>query len=189
MAPFDNNGYTSVFGGQNRAPAQIDYVAYTLSASIHLEWPFLAEDGAYIAPAKLDLTPTAAGLSVYMPDASIASVGQDCLIRNMGSYGVSIVDHDGNPICYVDTGLQWLVWITDDTSVAGSWASFRDSLSPTTTIATSALFAVRTASANPLLSLPRTPQPLADTTFVSGPTLALMPSRIVVIGCVGTCGE
>jgi len=122
MAPFDNNGYTAVFGGQNRAPAQIDYVRYDYSTNLHLEWPFLAEDGAYVCPAKIDLNPSAAGLLVYLPDASIASVGQDVLIRNVGAYPAAVCDHDGGSVLYIDSGLQWLMWITDDQSVPGVWA-------------------------------------------------------------------
>jgi hypothetical protein len=62
MPPFESDSYTAVFGGQNRSPAQIDYVFYQISKDIHTQWPFLAADGAYIAPAKLDIS---ASISIF----------------------------------------------------------------------------------------------------------------------------
>src|SRR5262245_337822 len=122
MAPFDNNGYTSVFGGQNRSPAQTDYVAYQIDADIYLVWPFVAQDNAFICPAKLDIDARAPNLRVFLPDASIASDGQDVLVRNVGLYDFTMVDQGGHTVASISSGLQWLIWITDDTTVNGQWA-------------------------------------------------------------------
>jgi hypothetical protein len=121
--PLDSDSYDATFGGENRSPAQIDYVAYTTDVDLHLRWPFLAEDGAFIAPAKLDIIASGVGLKIFMPDASIASVGQDCLVRNIGVNAFTVCDFDGNVIVNITSGLQWLVWIVNDDTPAGQWAS------------------------------------------------------------------
>jgi hypothetical protein len=122
MTVLDSDSYSATFGGQNRAPAQIDYVAYEIATDIHTQWPFLAEDGAFIAPAKIDISATVANLKVFMPDASIASVGQDALVRNVGLHTIGVVDFNGNTIVAIESGQQWLIWIVDDDTSSGLWA-------------------------------------------------------------------
>jgi hypothetical protein len=117
------DNYTDVFGGQNRSPAQLDYVFYEISEDITLEWPFLAPDGAYIAPNKIDIEPTAGGLRVFLPSAMNVSVGQDILIRNVGASSIKIVDPSGGTIIDVASGEQWFLWLTDTSTIDGEWGS------------------------------------------------------------------
>src|SRR5262245_1881024 len=120
--PYDDDGYVSVFGGQVRSPAQIDYVNYEIGADIRLEWPFVSKDGAYVLPNKIDIFATAPGLKVYLPQATLVSVGQDALFRNTGANAFTVVDFDGNTIVNITSGLQWLVWVTENDTDAGDWA-------------------------------------------------------------------
>ena len=70
-----------------------------------------------------------------------------------------------------------------------SSTSFWPWFSPTTTMATSAFLAARIASANPLLSVPSTPQPFTWLTLVWGEALFWMPSRMVTTCCGMALGE
>src|SRR5262245_44137713 len=112
--PFDDDSYVAVFGGQQRSPAQIDYVAYEIGTDIQLQWPFIAEDGAFVLPNKIDILATAPGLRIFLPQAALVSVGQDALFRNVGSNAFTVVDHGGNTIVNITSGLQWLIWVTDN---------------------------------------------------------------------------
>lgn len=117
------DGYTNVFGGENVSPAQLDYVSYSIAADLHLVWPFQENDlQPYVAAHKIDLFAQAPGLKVFLPMASVVTVGQDVLVRNIGTNPVTVCDFAGNTLVTVTSGLQWFLWIIDNTTDAGTWA-------------------------------------------------------------------
>ena len=117
------DGYTNVFGGENISPAQLDYVNYAIATDIVLVWPFQQSDATpNVAAHKIDIFAQAPGLKVFMPSAAVETVGQDALIRNTGSIPFTVVDFAGNTLVNITSGLQWMIWITDNTTDAGQWA-------------------------------------------------------------------
>jgi hypothetical protein len=113
--------YTNVFGGQNVHPADLSFVAYTISEDTHLVWPFEAVEGEQVAPAKIDITATAGGFSLYMPPADQVSRGQDALISNVGSFTFVLRDFDGNALGTIESGTSWFFFVTGNATDAGVW--------------------------------------------------------------------
>ncbi len=112
--------YTDTFGGENINPTLLSYAAYTITANLTLVWPVEAVAGANVAADKIDVS-AAAGLSVTLPDANQATVGQDILIRNTGTEDFNVFDADGNTLTVIASNEEWYLWVTDNTSAAGVW--------------------------------------------------------------------
>lgn len=115
------SSYTNIFGGNEIDPASLSYAAFTFDTNLSLVWPFEALDGSDVAANIVDLTATAASLLVSMPNATLASTGQANLFNNVGTNAVTIVDYSGNTIINIPSGQMWFVYLTDNSTVNGSW--------------------------------------------------------------------
>jgi hypothetical protein len=72
----------------------------------------------------MDVTATTTSLSLYMPPANQASVGQDALIRNVGSNTFTVKDYAGaNTIISIAAGQSKYVYITANPTVTGTWGN------------------------------------------------------------------
>jgi hypothetical protein len=72
----------------------------------------------------MQVTATTAGLSLYMPPANQSSVGNDALIRNVGSNTFTVKDYAGaNTIISIDAGQSKYVYITANPTVTGTWGN------------------------------------------------------------------
>ena len=76
--------YNSPFTGQVIQPTDVSYRAITLSANTTLSWPINGNATDNYAARIMNVTATTSGLSIYMPPADQASVGQDALFNNIG---------------------------------------------------------------------------------------------------------
>ena len=117
------SSYTNVFGGNTINPTMLSYVAYTTAVDLSLVWSFEALDGSDVMAAKLDVTTSVASLSITFPKASLVSVGQDVLIRNVGANTFSILDFSGATLGTVASGEAWYFYLTDNSTDAGTWES------------------------------------------------------------------
>jgi hypothetical protein len=88
---------------------------FTLSAT--LGGPALATT----AGTTTGLTFTLDSFSLAMPPANQASVGIDALFRNIGSYAFTITDYDGNSIVSIAAGQAKYIYLTTNTTTAGTW--------------------------------------------------------------------
>lgn len=116
-------GFTEIFTRSVIEPSSFSYVAYTVSSNLTLTWPFEADPTISVAAQIIDVTASAAGLSIYLPDASLVSVGQGILIRNVGGNTFTVVDAVGNTVVSIASGTAWFVWVTNNSTPQGSWAS------------------------------------------------------------------
>jgi hypothetical protein len=72
----------------------------------------------------MNVTATAGGLSLYMPPANQASVGQDALIRNVGATTFTVKDYEGtNTIVSIAAGEAKYVYITANPTTTGTWGN------------------------------------------------------------------
>jgi hypothetical protein len=72
----------------------------------------------------MQVTATTAGLSLYMPPANQSSVGNDALIRNVGSNTFTVKDYAGtNTIISVAAGESKYIYITANPTTAGTWSN------------------------------------------------------------------
>lgn len=115
--------YTEVFGGNTISPADLAYRAVSLTASVTLVWPNLAASSTNTAAQKLDVTPSAAGWVITMPDATLASTGQDVLFNNVGSFSFTVNDSAGTLLLTVAAGEEWFLYLRGNSTAAGTWRS------------------------------------------------------------------
>ena len=115
--------YNSPFNGNVVLPTDVSYRTVTLSANTQLEWPINGNATANVAARIMDVTATAPGLSLYMPPADQASVGQDALIRNVGGQAFTVRDYAGNNIIMtMAPNDAKYIYITVNNNSQGTWA-------------------------------------------------------------------
>jgi hypothetical protein len=119
--------YTNVFGGSPVQPSDVSYRAISLTANTTLQWPFSFQDTANVTAHIMDVTPTANGYILTLPDATEASVGEDFLISNLAgsayTFYVATVDSEGNSsnIVTVAQGAVYYLYLRDNTISEGEW--------------------------------------------------------------------
>lgn len=115
--------YLNPLTGQTIQPSAVGYEEITLTTSIALEWPVNGNTTNVVA-SIMDVDATTVGLTITMPSAQQVSEGQDTLIRNTGVAAFTVLDYDGGTICVVNPGVVKYVYITNNTTDAGTWAVF-----------------------------------------------------------------
>ncbi len=115
--------YTNVFGGSPVQPADVSYRSITLSANTTLSWPDSNEDTSDVATRIMAVSASSSSLTLTMPPANQVSTGRDALIRNTGANTFTVADNGGNTIASIASGQVYYVYITSNTSAAGSWAA------------------------------------------------------------------
>jgi hypothetical protein len=115
--------FTNTFGGTVVYPANVSYRAVSLSANVTLTWPTELATNTNTTAAIMDVTPTGAGFTIRMPDASQASVGETVLFFNPGGFSFTVADNGGNTIVVVAAGQSWQVYLTGNSTPNGAWRS------------------------------------------------------------------
>lgn len=116
--------YNSPFTGNVVQPTDVSYRAVTLTANTQLQWPINGNATDDYAARIMQVTATTTGLSLYMPPANQSSVGNDALIRNVGSNTFTVKDYAGaNTIITVAAGESKYVYITANPTVTGTWGN------------------------------------------------------------------
>lgn len=113
--------YTSPFTGNVIIPTDVSYQDIALTSNIELVWPFFATQNDTVAARIMDVTPNAASRTITMPPADQASVGQDALFNNSSAYDFDVLDNSGGALCTVQAGKSQYIYITDNTTAAGTW--------------------------------------------------------------------
>lgn len=114
--------YTNPFTGQTIQPSSISYESLSIAANTALEWPINGNDSPSAA-SIIDVTATLASLSLALPPAIQVSPGQTVLVRNIGATTFNVVDNIGNPIVALTPGVAQYIFLTDNTTIQGIWAS------------------------------------------------------------------
>lgn len=114
--------YNSPFTGNVIQPTDVSYRAVALSANTQLQWPINGNATDDYAARIMEVTASSAGLSLYMPPANQASVGQDAMIRNVGAQTFTVKDYAGaNTIVSIPAGEARYIYITDNPDEEGTW--------------------------------------------------------------------
>jgi len=117
--------YTDVFGGANIYPSEISYSSVALSTDIVLSWPEETSASNNLATRIMDVTPSSAGLSITMPDASKTGTGNTVLFNNQGAQTFVVKDATGVQIVSIASGTVWQVYLTNNSTAAGTWESLQ----------------------------------------------------------------
>ena len=113
--------YTDVFGGANIYPSEISYSAIALSADVVLSWPEETSTNDNLATRIIDVTPSATGKSIFLPDATKSGTGNTILFNNKGAYTFTVKDSTGVQVGTIAAGTLWQIYLTDNTTTAGTW--------------------------------------------------------------------
>lgn len=116
--------YTQIFGGTTIYPSDVSYLALALTANTELDWPL--ETAGTLQPVAriIDITPSGA-FSITLPAADETGTGQTILFNNLGPSTVTILDNAGGTLLSLGAGEQWQLYLVDNSTVAGTWRSFR----------------------------------------------------------------
>lgn len=117
--------YTDVFGGANIYPSEISYSSVALSADIVLSWPEETSTNTNLATRIMDVTPSTAGLSIYLPAANKTGTGNTILFNNRGANTFTVRDSAGTQVITVAAGTLWQVYLTNNSTAAGTWQSLQ----------------------------------------------------------------
>lgn len=113
--------YISPFTGDVIQPTDVSYAAYTLTANLQLDWPSNTTPAEYPAARIMDITCNTPGLDLIMPPANQVSVGQDALIRNVGSQSFDVINYASGAIVTVAAGDAQYIYVTSNSTTAGTW--------------------------------------------------------------------
>ena len=113
--------YVNPFTGQTVSPSSVSYESLALTADTELQWPINGNDNTP-ASSIIDVTATAAWL-LKLPPATQVSTGQSIIVRNVGAQSFTVTDYGGNTIVSVASGIADFIFLTDNTTVNGIWAS------------------------------------------------------------------
>ena len=117
--------YTDVFGGANIYPSEISYSAISLTTNVVLSWPEETSTNVNLATRIIDVTPSTSGLSITLPDANKTGTGNTILFNNRGSQTFTVKRADGVQVVTVAAGTLWQVYLTNNSTVAGTWQSLQ----------------------------------------------------------------
>lgn len=173
--------YTDVFGGANIYPSEISYSSVALTTDITLSWPEETSTNLNLATRIMDVTPSTAGLSIFLPDADKTGTGNTILFNNRGSQTFTVRNAAGVQVVTVAAGTLWQVYLTNNSTAAGSWQSLQ--YGATTSIANaSALAGTGIVAVGALLS-----QSVPVTSFNSNYTTTLA-DRAKMFNWTGAAG-
>ena len=113
--------FISPFTGTVIVPTDVSFRAVTLSANTTLEWPINGTATNNYVARIMNVTATVGSLTLRMPPANQASVGEDSLVRNVGANTFTLADYDGNTITTIAAGEAKYVYITTNATTAGTW--------------------------------------------------------------------
>lgn len=114
--------YTNPFSGQTINPSSISYEALTISVTTALQWPVNGNDNTPVSNI-IDVTATTTSLQLQLPPAPQVSTGQSVLVRNVGANTFTVTDTSGNTIVSITSGVAQYIFLTDNTTTNGVWAS------------------------------------------------------------------
>jgi hypothetical protein len=118
--------YTDVFGGANIYPSEISYSAITLTTTdVVLSWPEETSTNTNLATRIIDVTPSNAGRSIFLPDAKKSGVGNTILFNNQGAETFIVKNAGGTQIVSIPSGTVWQVYLTSSTTTNGLWETLQ----------------------------------------------------------------
>jgi hypothetical protein len=112
--------YVNPYTGQTISPSQVGYEALSISTDTILQWPINGNTDNVVANI-IEVTATTTGIDLFMPPATSVSTGQSALIRNIGINSFTVVDTSGNTIVNIASGIAEYVYVTDNSTINGSW--------------------------------------------------------------------
>ncbi len=101
--------------------AQSSYQQINLTADITLSWPFSFQAPPVIADIN-NINASAGNFKIILPDATLASPGQNILFNNISVNAFRIMNNDGTTqITSIAAGEVFYLYLSDTSTVNGTW--------------------------------------------------------------------
>lgn len=113
--------YTSPFTGTVVTPTDVSYYPLSFSTNQTLYWPATVNGQQVPAARIIDCVASASGLSIALPAGNQGTVGADILFRNLGAQSFLVTDVNGGQSFTVPVGISKYVYLSDNTTEAGTW--------------------------------------------------------------------
>jgi hypothetical protein len=117
--------YVSPFTGDVIQPTDVSYASVSFAANLQLYWAQYVNAGQQVVARIMEFEATVAGLTVSLPNALQGSVGQDILIRNLGSNTFTVNNYGAGGSFTVAPGQAFYTYLVDNSTAAGSWSVFQ----------------------------------------------------------------
>lgn len=117
--------YTNTFGGTNIYPSDVSYRYVSLTIDQALDWPLETAPSNDVVASIMDVNATTTSLVITMPDATEAATGQTVLFNNVGSNTFEVKTSTGTVICAPQSGTTFQIYLTNNSTAAGTWRSFQ----------------------------------------------------------------
>jgi hypothetical protein len=117
--------YTNTFGGTNIYPSDVSYRYVSLTIDQVLDWPLEAAPSTDVVASIMDVNATATSLVITMPDATEGSNGATVLFNNVGANTFTVKTSTGTVICAPQSGDAFQIYLTNNSTAAGTWRSFQ----------------------------------------------------------------
>ena len=117
--------YFNTFGGTNIYPSDVSYRYVSLTIDQVLDWPLEAAPSTDVVAKIMDVNATATSLVITMPDATEAGTGETVLFNNVGANTFTVKTATGTVICAPQSGTTFQIYLTDNSTVSGTWRSFQ----------------------------------------------------------------
>jgi hypothetical protein len=117
--------YNDVFGGANIYPSEISYSSVTLAANIVLSWPEETSTNENLATRIMDVSASSAGLYITLPEGNKTGTGNTILFNNVGANTFIVRRSDGTQVVSIAAGTIWQVYLTNNSTAAGTWQSLQ----------------------------------------------------------------
>lgn len=134
-----SSGFVAKFGSQPIAPANPSFQALTIAANQALVWPTETVPGVPYVAALNNITASANGLELMMPNALQGATGVVGIFTNVGADTFTLTDQSGNAIAVIPTTQSWIIALINNTTANGTWQALQ--LASTTSSATAASLA------------------------------------------------
>lgn len=123
--------YNDVFGGANIYPSEISYSSFDLTANVALSWPEETSTAGDFATRIIDVSTLLDGLVMTLPPANGSGVGETIMFNNVGAKDVIVSDYTGTQVLSLASGTVWQVYITNNSTQAGTWVALQYGASAT----------------------------------------------------------
>lgn len=117
--------YVNTFGGTNIYPSDVSYRYVSLTIDQVLDWPLETAPSTDVVSKIMDVNATTTSLVITMPDATEGSTGETVLFNNVGANTFTVVTNTGTVICAPQSGTTFQIYLTDNSTVSGTWRSFQ----------------------------------------------------------------
>lgn len=127
--------FTDIFGGTTIASSNATFLSLALVSNLTLGWPTEQAASGNVVADTIEVVASAPGFNITFSDARQVSSGYTTLFNNVGGNSFNVLDANGGSILTVVSGTAWVVYLADNSTLAGTWRVFQLGASVSTAVA------------------------------------------------------